>query len=100
MSLVSETNLLTEEAPRQEPRIFTCSRGTKSLADTRSVPKPSMRECNWEEARMQRSRKTLLVSTGLAAAALATALLVYGSVRRVATAHASPAPDLLSALPS
>jgi hypothetical protein len=49
---------------------------------------------------MQRSRKTLLVSTGLAAAALATALLVYGSVRRVATAHASPAPDLLSALPS
>jgi hypothetical protein len=49
---------------------------------------------------MQRSRKTLLVSAGLAAAALATALLVYGSIRRVETAHASPAPDLLSALPS
>jgi hypothetical protein len=49
---------------------------------------------------MQQSRKTLLVSVGLAAAALATALFVYGSIRRVATAHASPAPDLLSALPS
>jgi hypothetical protein len=49
---------------------------------------------------MQQSRKTLLVSAGLAVGALATALLVYGSIRRVATAHASPAPDLLSALPS
>lgn len=48
---------------------------------------------------MQRSRKTLLVSAGLAAAAMAAALLAYGSVRRVATARASPAPDLLSALP-
>jgi hypothetical protein len=48
---------------------------------------------------MQQSRKTLLVSVGLSAAALATVLLVYGSIRRTATAHASPAPDVFSALP-
>src|SRR6202051_95902 len=49
---------------------------------------------------MQRSRKTLLISVGLAAAAIAAALVLYGTFRRGATAHASPAPDLLSALPA
>ncbi len=49
---------------------------------------------------MQRSRKTLLVSAGLATVAIAAALLLYGNFRRGATAHASPSPDLLSALPA
>jgi hypothetical protein len=48
---------------------------------------------------MQRSRKTLLISAGVAAAAIAAALLFYGILRRSTTAHASPAPELLSALP-
>ena len=48
---------------------------------------------------MNISRKTLFLSAGVAATALAAGLLVYGSFRRSATAHASPAPELLSALP-
>ena len=49
---------------------------------------------------MQRSRKTFLISAGVAAAAIAAGLLFYGILRRSATAHASPAPELLSALPA
>ena len=49
---------------------------------------------------MQRSRKTLLLSTRVIVAAIAAGLLFYGSFRRSATAHASPAPELLSALPA
>jgi hypothetical protein len=49
---------------------------------------------------VQRSRKTLLISAGVATAAIAAAFLLYGSFRRSATAHASPAPELLSALPA
>jgi hypothetical protein len=49
---------------------------------------------------MQRSRKTLFVTAGVAAVAIGAALLLHGSFRRGATAHASPAPDLLSALPA
>jgi hypothetical protein len=49
---------------------------------------------------MQRSRKYLLFGAGLAAVAIAVALLLYGSFRRNATTHASPAPELLSALPT
>ena len=49
---------------------------------------------------MQRSRKTLLMYAGVAVSAIATALLLYGSFRRSNTAHASPAPELLSALPA
>jgi hypothetical protein len=48
---------------------------------------------------MRISRKALFISAGVAAAAIAAALLVYVSFRRGATAHASPAPELLSALP-
>ena len=49
---------------------------------------------------MHRSRKTLLIFAGVAAAAIAAAFLLYGNFRRSATAHASPAPELLSALPA
>ena len=49
---------------------------------------------------MLRPRKTLLISTGVATAAIAAALLLYGNFRRSATAHASSAPELLSALPA
>jgi hypothetical protein len=49
---------------------------------------------------MLRSRKTLLVAAGAAVAAIAVAFLLYGNFRRGATAHASPAPELLSALPA
>ena len=49
---------------------------------------------------MQRSRKTLLISTSVTVAAIAAALLFYGSFRGSVTAHASPAPELLSALPA
>src|SRR5579863_3105286 len=58
-----------------------------------------MRELSEKVARMQRSRKTVLIAAGLAAAAIAAALLLYGNLRRGNTAHASPA-DLLSALPA
>src|SRR5579862_4957809 len=44
-------------------------------------------------------RKALLITTGLAATAIAAGLLLYGGLRRSATAHASPAPELLSVLP-
>jgi hypothetical protein len=49
---------------------------------------------------MQRSRRTLLVWAGIAAAAIGAALLLYGNFRRGATAHASPAPELFSELPA
>ncbi len=49
---------------------------------------------------MLRSRRTLLVSGGVAAAAIAAILLLYGNFRRGTTAHASSAPELLSALPA
>ncbi|HXP78914.1 MAG TPA: hypothetical protein VN976_03345 [Verrucomicrobiae bacterium] len=49
---------------------------------------------------MQRFRKTLLISTSVTVAAIAAALLSYGNFRGSATAHASPAPDLVSALPA
>jgi hypothetical protein len=49
---------------------------------------------------MRNPRKTLLLSAGVAAAALVAALLLYGSFRRSSTAHASPAPQLLSELPA
>ena len=48
---------------------------------------------------MQKPRKTVLIAAGLAAAAIAAALLLYGNLRRGNTAHASPT-DLLSALPA
>ena len=49
---------------------------------------------------MQRSRKTLLISSGAAVAVIAAALLLYANIRRGATAHASPAPEMFSALPA
>lgn len=49
---------------------------------------------------MQKPRNTVLIAAGLAAAAIAAALLLYGNLRRGNTAHASPAPELLSALPA
>jgi hypothetical protein len=48
---------------------------------------------------MRISRKTLFLSAGVAATTIAAGLLLYGTFRRSATAHASPAPELLSALP-
>ena len=48
---------------------------------------------------MERSRKTIFISAVVAAATIATAILLYESFRRNATARASPAPDLLAALP-
>jgi hypothetical protein len=49
---------------------------------------------------MLRSRRTLLISTAVAVAAIAASLLLYRNFRRSATAHASPAPEMLSALPA
>ena len=49
---------------------------------------------------MRNPRKTLVLSAGVAVATIAAGLLLYGSFRRSATAHASPAPQLLSALPA
>jgi hypothetical protein len=49
---------------------------------------------------MQRSRKTFFVSAGVAVAVLGVALASYGIFRHVATAHASPVPELFSALPA
>src|SRR4029077_18880664 len=49
---------------------------------------------------MRLSRRTPLICASVAVAAIAAALLLYGSFRRNATAHASPAPELLSALPA
>jgi hypothetical protein len=49
---------------------------------------------------MQKPRKTVLIAVGGAAAAIAAALLLYAVIRRSNTAHASPAPELLSALPA
>ncbi len=49
---------------------------------------------------MRNPRKIFLLSAGVAASAIAAALLLYGNFRRDATAHASPAPELLSALPA
>jgi hypothetical protein len=49
---------------------------------------------------MRNPRKTLTISAGLAALGFVAALLFSGSFRRGQTAHASPAPELLSALPA
>ncbi len=49
---------------------------------------------------MQRSRKTFFVSAGVAVAAICVLLMSYGIFRHAATAHASPVPELFSALPS
>ena len=50
---------------------------------------------------MWKSRKGLRVSlVGIGAATITAALLLYGSVKHTGTAHASPAPELFSALPS
>src|SRR5580692_1756806 len=49
---------------------------------------------------MRTPGKTLRLSAGVAATTIAALLLLYGSFQRSATAHASPAPELLSALPA
>jgi hypothetical protein len=49
---------------------------------------------------MRNTRKTLLLSASVAATAIVAALLLYGSFRHSATAHASPVPELISALPT
>jgi hypothetical protein len=49
---------------------------------------------------MQRARKTFFVSAGLAVAAISVVLVSYGIFRHAATAHASPVPELFSALPA
>ncbi len=49
---------------------------------------------------MPRSRKAAFISVGVLTAAISAVLLVYGNFRSTATAHASPAPELLSALPA
>ena len=49
---------------------------------------------------MQRSRKAFFVSAGVAVAAIGILLITFGIFRRAETAHASPVPDLFSALPS
>ena len=48
---------------------------------------------------MWKSRKGLVVSLGIGAATIMAALLLYGSFKHNGTAHASPAPEFLSALP-
>jgi hypothetical protein len=48
---------------------------------------------------MWKSRKGLRVSLGIAAATTMAALLLYGSFKHSSTAHASAAPEFLSALP-
>ena len=48
---------------------------------------------------MRNSGKALSLAAGLAALGIGAALLFFGSFRRGQTAHASPAPELLSALP-
>jgi hypothetical protein len=48
---------------------------------------------------MQRSRKAFFISTSFAVALIAAMLLAYGGFQRDTTTHASPVPDLLSALP-
>ncbi len=52
-----------------------------------------------ESDQMRNPRKTLSIAAGLAALGIAAALLFSGILRRGQTAHASPAPELLSALP-
>src|SRR5258708_29341025 len=52
-----------------------------------------------ESDQMRNPRKTLSIAAGLAALGIAAALLFSGILRRGRTAHASPAPELLSALP-
>lgn len=49
---------------------------------------------------MRNPGKVVLLTAGIAAAATVAALLLYGNFRRSGTASASPAPQLLSALPS
>jgi hypothetical protein len=48
---------------------------------------------------MRNPRKTLFLAAGVAATSIAAALLLYASFRSSATAHASPVPELISALP-
>jgi hypothetical protein len=48
---------------------------------------------------MQKPRKTLGVAAGLLMVGTAAAFLIYASFGHGETAHASPAPDLLSAMP-
>lgn len=49
---------------------------------------------------MQRSRKTFFLTAAAATALVAALFLAYGSFRRSTTTHASPAPELLSELPT
>src|ERR1700722_6020616 len=49
---------------------------------------------------MQRSRKTFFVSAGVAVTAISVLFVSYGIFRHGATAHASPVPELFSALPA
>src|ERR1700733_3237812 len=49
---------------------------------------------------MLRSRKTVFISAGVAVASIGVLLMAFGILRRIGTAHASPVPDLFSALPS
>jgi hypothetical protein len=49
---------------------------------------------------MRNPRKSLFLAAGVAATLIAAALLLYASFRSGATAHASPVPELISALPT
>jgi len=49
---------------------------------------------------MQRRRNSLLIGSALAAATLVAGMLLYANLRPGETAHASPAPEILSALPA
>lgn len=49
---------------------------------------------------MQRSRKPFFVSAAVALCAIGVLLMTFGIFRHAATAHASPVPELFSALPA
>jgi hypothetical protein len=49
---------------------------------------------------MRNPRKSLFLAAGVAATVIAAALLLYASFQSSATAHASPVPELISALPT
>jgi hypothetical protein len=49
---------------------------------------------------MRNATKTLLLSAAVTATIIAAALLLYGNLPNGVTAHASPAPELISALPA
>jgi hypothetical protein len=59
-----------------------------------------MRELPLQGGAMQRSRKTFFVSAAVAVCAIGVALMTFGIFRHGATAHASPVPELFSALPA